>query len=84
MLDLVRAGAGQAVLPCFVGDAEPGLVRLGAAIADLTHEQWLVMHHEERHDPAVHTVARRLARLFRAHRAAFLGVSGPQEGESEV
>ena len=84
VLDMVRAGAGQAVLPCFVGDAEPGLVRLGAAIAALTHDQWLVMHHEERHDPAVHLVARRLARLFRAQRATFLGVSGPQEGESEV
>ena len=30
VLDLLRAGAGRAVLPCFVGDAEPALVRLGA------------------------------------------------------
>ena len=70
VLDLVLAGAGRAVLPCFVGDAEPRLVRLGPPIAELAHEQWLVMHHEDRHDPAVRTVARRIARLVRAHRAA--------------
>ena len=84
VLDMVRAGAGRAVLPCFVGDAEPGLARLGATIAELTAEQWLVMHHEERHDPAVRLVTRRIARLLRAHRAAFLGGSGPEEGEREV
>jgi DNA-binding transcriptional LysR family regulator len=78
VLDLVRAAAGRAVLPCFVGDAEPGLVRL-ETIPEITSESWLVMHHEERHDPAVHTVARRIARLLRAHRAAFLGHSGPEE-----
>jgi hypothetical protein len=37
------------------------------------------MHHEERHDPAVRLVAGRLARLLRAHRAAFAGPSVPEE-----
>jgi DNA-binding transcriptional LysR family regulator len=75
VLDLALAGAGRALLPCFVGDAEPGLERL-ETLPELTTEQWLVMHHEERHDPAVRLVARRIARLLRAHRAAFLGASG--------
>ena len=79
VLDLVLAGTGRAVLPCFVGDAEPRLRRIGPPIAELVHDAWLVMHHEERHDPAVRLVAQRLARLMRAHRAAFLG-SGPQLG----
>jgi DNA-binding transcriptional LysR family regulator len=74
VLDLALAGAGRALLPCFVGDAEAGLVRL-ETLPELATETWLVMHHEERHDPAVHLVARRIAQLLRAHRAAFLGVS---------
>lgn len=79
LLDLARAGAGRALLPCFVGDAEPGLVRLDVAVPDLGVEQWIVMHHEERHDPAVRAVAQRVGRLLRAHRAAFLGRSEPGE-----
>jgi DNA-binding transcriptional LysR family regulator len=77
VLDLALAGAGRALLPCFVGDPEPGLVRL-ETLPELATEQWLVMHHEERNDPAVRLVARRIARLLRAHRAAFLGRSAPE------
>ena len=79
VLDLLLAGVGRAVLPCFVGDAEPRLARLGPPIEELAHEAWLVLHHEDRHDPAVRTVARRLARLFRSHRAAFLGAAEPEQ-----
>jgi DNA-binding transcriptional LysR family regulator len=78
VLDLARAGAGRALLPCFVGDAEPGLVRLEGPIVELDQEQWLVMHHEERHEPAVRQVARRIVRLLRAARVRFQG-SAPQE-----
>jgi DNA-binding transcriptional LysR family regulator len=77
VLDLVRAGAGRAVLPCFVGDAEPGLARLDGPLPGVEGESWLVMHHEERHDPAVRTVARRIVRLLRAERARFEG-SAPE------
>lgn len=73
VLDLARAGAGRALLPCFVGDLDPGLVRLAPPIAELGSEQWLVLHHDDRHTPAVRTVARRIARLLRAHRASFEG-----------
>jgi len=61
LLDLVRAGAGTAVLPCFVGDGEPGLERAGPVIEPLTHDQWLVVHHEERHRPAVRRLTERIA-----------------------
>ncbi len=52
-LDLTRAGHARMVLPCFVGEAEPHLIRQGDIIQDLTHEEWLVSHHEARHDPPV-------------------------------
>lgn len=73
VLDLVRSGAGRGVFPCFVGDAEPALARVGAPIPELLGEQWLVVHHEDRHHPAVHAAAERIAALIGRHRARFLG-----------
>lgn len=37
-------GLGLAVLPCFLGDAEPGLVRLGDPLAECDSELWLLSH----------------------------------------
>ncbi|HXV32230.1 MAG TPA: LysR family transcriptional regulator, partial [Sinorhizobium sp.] len=39
LLDLARAGAGAAVLPCFVGDLDPLLERAGEEIEPLRHRQ---------------------------------------------
>lgn len=47
-LHLALAGVGRVVLPCFVGDASE-LTRLSDPINGLTHEEWLVCHHEARH-----------------------------------
>jgi DNA-binding transcriptional LysR family regulator len=77
VLDLVRAGAGRGVFPCFVGDADPALVRVGPPIPELLSEQWLVVHHEERHHPAIHAAAERIAALIGRHRRLFLGEVTP-------
>ncbi|ASJ74257.1 LysR family transcriptional regulator [Granulosicoccus antarcticus] len=60
LLDLTVAGAGVTVLPCFVGDRLPSLRRVGPLIDELTESQWLVMHSETRHRPAVRTVIERI------------------------
>lgn len=73
VMDLVLAGAGRAVFPCFVGDSESLLARIGSPIAALTSDQWLVVHHDERHDPAVRAAADRIAALLTAHRRLFAG-----------
>lgn len=52
-LDLLRNGVARAVLPTFAGDAEAGLTRLSDPIAELTHDEWLVTHHEARNDAPV-------------------------------
>lgn len=45
---MVRAaclqGLGVAVLPCFLGDTEPGLIRLGEPLAECDSELWLLSH----------------------------------------
>ena len=60
-LDLALAGLGRIVLPCFAGDAVPDLTRFGPAIPELTHEEWLVCHHDGRHDPPVRQALEALA-----------------------
>jgi DNA-binding transcriptional LysR family regulator len=39
-----KAGLGLALLPCYLGDADAGLVRVLAPLPDLTTELWLVTH----------------------------------------
>ncbi|WP_370399303.1 LysR family transcriptional regulator [Sulfitobacter sp. JB4-11] len=54
--DLAVQGAGRVVLPCFIGDRIPELVRVHPEIPELTHEQWLVNHDQDRFIPAVRQV----------------------------
>lgn len=48
----VRAGAGLAVLPCYLGDADPGLERIGGPLEELAIDLWLLTH------PDLRSVAR--------------------------
>jgi DNA-binding transcriptional LysR family regulator len=66
LLDLALGGAGRVLLPCFAGDAEPGLARVSPDIADLAHEEWLVSHHEARHDAPIRKALDALHRLLSA------------------
>ncbi|MEM9031161.1 MAG: LysR family transcriptional regulator [Pseudomonadota bacterium] len=63
-LDLALAGVGRIVMPVFAGEAEPGLARLGPPIAALAHEEWLVCHHDGRHDPPVRAALDALSQLL--------------------
>lgn len=73
LLEAARAGAGLCILPCFVGDPDPGLMRLSGLIDELRHDQWLVTHDDDRHSKPVRLVADWLAKLVRSKRAAFAG-----------
>ncbi|KRA61591.1 hypothetical protein ASD79_05600 [Caulobacter sp. Root655] len=42
--EAARAGLGRAVLPCYLGDLDPGLRRLGDPIAELATELWVLTH----------------------------------------
>ncbi|MEL6689994.1 MAG: LysR family transcriptional regulator [Pseudomonadota bacterium] len=53
LLAMAEAGIGKVVLPTFVGDARPILSRQSEIIADLSHQRWLVCHHETRHEPGI-------------------------------
>ena len=59
-LDLALAGRGVAVLPTFIGDARPPLERRGESIESLAHEQWIVIHGDDRELPEVRRTIDRL------------------------
>lgn len=73
LFDLIRAGAGKGLLPCFAGDRDPDLERAGEEIAELREYQWVVMHNDDRHRTDVRTVIDRIVALVTAHAALFAG-----------
>ncbi|QDY70055.1 LysR family transcriptional regulator [Qingshengfaniella alkalisoli] len=73
LFDLVNAGIGITVLPCFAGDRHPQLERAGDVIEELTEFQWLVMHADGRHRPAVRKVADRIVDLIGRHKTLYSG-----------
>ena len=71
--DLIRAGVGTGVMPCFAGDRDPLIERAGDCVADLCEPQWLVMHNDDRHRQDVRTVIDRIVDLVTAHAPLFRG-----------
>jgi DNA-binding transcriptional LysR family regulator len=52
----VRAGAGVAGLPSFIGDRDRDLVRLDEGAPSFKRDIWLVVHRDLRKTPAVRAV----------------------------
>ncbi|QPH54772.1 LysR family transcriptional regulator [Pontivivens ytuae] len=50
---MAEAGLGRVILPMFVGETRPALIRLSDAIEELTRDEWLVCHHEARFEPPI-------------------------------
>lgn len=70
-----RAGLGCAILPCFLGDPDPGLERVDAAAPpDLVLPLWLVVHRDLRAAPRVQAMMEFLADLAHADRPLLAGV----------
>ncbi|RYY43899.1 MAG: LysR family transcriptional regulator, partial [Sphingomonadales bacterium] len=69
---MTEAGAGIAVLPCFIGDADPGLTRVLPDLA-IRRSFWLVTHEETRHFAPVAAFTDWLGALVAAHRSELVG-----------
>ncbi|MTI45665.1 LysR family transcriptional regulator [Roseibium hamelinense] len=73
--DLVASGAGIALLPVFMGDANPGLVRLGDTVQELTGNEHLIVHRDLLREPAVRAVSDAIAAAYRSIRQTLSGGS---------
>lgn len=67
------AGAGLAVLPCFVGDAARGLIRLDEPGEIASAEVWVLVHRDQRRTARVAAVREEVERVLVAARAALEG-----------
>lgn len=79
--DLVKAGAGIGVMPCMIGDCDPSLARVGPVIEDLTEQQYLVMHDDDRHRPAIRRLIGRITKIYDDN-APLLAGDRPMRGDS--
>jgi DNA-binding transcriptional LysR family regulator len=70
-----RAGAGLAVLPCFLADADPGLVRLEAP-EPIAMELWLLVHGDLSQTPRVRAVIDWIDEVVRKARPRLEGEEG--------
>jgi DNA-binding transcriptional LysR family regulator len=56
-LEAASAGMGLALLPCYLADPVPGLVRVLPASKGVVRGLWLVLHRDLRHVPRVRALA---------------------------
>ena len=73
--EATRNGAGLAVLPCFLGDPDPMLRRIGGIISDVFADQWLLVHRDLRALPRVRAVMDAVIELFQRERPLLEGRS---------
>jgi DNA-binding transcriptional LysR family regulator len=64
-----RAGVGVAGLPCFLGDADEGLQRLGFDGEGFSREIWLVVHRDLKRSPPIRAVMDFLIEVIGSTRA---------------
>lgn len=53
LAEIVESGIGITYLPCFIGDARPGLVRLTQAPPSVAGDLWVLTHPDLRHSARV-------------------------------
>ena len=73
LLEAARNGAGLAVMPCYLGDPEPQLHRIGDVIPEVFADQWLLVHRDLRALPRVRAVVDAVVVLFQRERALLEG-----------
>lgn len=79
--ELVRAGAGIGVMPCMIGDCDPSLCRAGPVIEDLTEQQHLVMHDDDRHRAPIRRLIEKITKIY-TDNADLLSGQRPLRGDA--
>jgi len=77
LYEAARAGAGLAVLPCYLGDPDPRLHRSGDVLPEVFADQWLLVHRDLRALPRVRAVMDAVIVLFQRERPVLEGATVP-------
>jgi DNA-binding transcriptional LysR family regulator len=73
LLQAAKAGIGMTVLPCYLGDAEPALQRVGAPLPEAAVPLWLITHPDLRQVRRVRVLSEFLWQQLRALEVVFVG-----------
>lgn len=73
----VRAGLGATLLPCYLGDPEPDLGRIGAPVAAAAGELWIVTHADLRGTARVRAFFDLVGNGLAGKRDAIAGLPAP-------
>lgn len=79
ILSALLSGAGLALIPCFIGDDDPELVRVSPIVPEMEHRYRLVVHQDVGRSPRVARAKEAIAALFAAERRLMEGEAGPAE-----
>jgi DNA-binding transcriptional LysR family regulator len=77
LAEAIEGGLGIGHLPCFIGDARPGLVRLGPLNPDFSADLWLLTHPDLRHSARIRALLDFLAAEI-ARRKGFIEGGRPR------
>jgi DNA-binding transcriptional LysR family regulator len=73
LAEAIEAGLGIGPLPCFIGDAKPGLKRMMVPNPDFGTALWLLTHPDIRQSPRIRTTLDMLAAEIGRHRKLIEG-----------
>jgi DNA-binding transcriptional LysR family regulator len=73
----LSSGVGVHFLACFDGDADPGLVRLGARLNDEARDLWVLTLPELRSSSRIRAFMDHVYAAFKPHRRAMEGAASP-------
>lgn len=68
-----KAGMGIAMLPCFLGEADPSLRRLSPGKPDPAFELWLLTHRDMRTSARIRVFSEFIAAAIKSHRSQLEG-----------
>ena len=71
--EAIRAGAGVSLLPCFIGDRDRLLRRIGEPPEELSEDAFLLLHNQAAASAAAKAVADGIADIFRSEAALLSG-----------
>jgi DNA-binding transcriptional LysR family regulator len=80
----VRMGLGMAALSCFVGDADPLLVRVPGTALHMHGTLWLLTQGESRKTKRVRLFTEFISRRLAAHAQLLAGLSSPTTDERQI
>jgi DNA-binding transcriptional LysR family regulator len=78
LMNMIAGGCGLGLLPVFMGDQHPDLVRVMDPLKELTNPEHIVVHRDVRREPAVRLAIDAIAEVYRLMAPRLTGANSSQ------